>query len=47
MEQIIDNIGLAQRMGAAGRKRVRENFTMEKHLSMLTESIRKAIEGKA
>lgn len=43
MEQIIDNIGLAQRMGAAGRKRVRENFTMDKHLSKISRCIYQAL----
>lgn len=40
---IIEENGLAKRMGEAGRKRVKENFTMERHLGIITKAIEEAV----
>ncbi len=46
MIKILDNFGLAKRMGAAGKKRIKENFSMEKHLGILSEVVQKAVKSK-
>jgi glycosyltransferase involved in cell wall biosynthesis len=43
MIRIIREEGLAQKLGAAGRKRILESFTMEKHLGTLQFLIEKAM----
>lgn len=43
MKRALSESGLSQKLGEAGRERVREKFTMERHLEVLTEAINKAI----
>lgn len=43
MLRILEENGLAKRMGEAGRKRVKENFTMERHLGIITKAIEEAV----
>lgn len=40
---ILQEDGLAQRLGTIGRKRIQEHFTMERHLQTLTDCINKAV----
>jgi glycosyltransferase involved in cell wall biosynthesis len=42
MTRILREKGLAKQLGEAGRKRVKENFSMEKHLGILQNEIEKA-----
>lgn len=43
MLSILQEDGLAQRLGTIGRKRIQEHFTMERHLQTLTDCINKAV----
>lgn len=43
MSKLASNTELAKQMGYNARKRIRENFTMEKHISKLNELIEKAL----
>ncbi|MCO6496351.1 MAG: glycosyltransferase [Chitinophagaceae bacterium] len=43
MLRILREDGLAKRLGLAGKQRVKEHFTMEKHLGILETAINKAI----
>jgi glycosyltransferase involved in cell wall biosynthesis len=42
MLRILQDTSLAKKLGEAGRKRIAENFTLEKHLQALTKEICKA-----
>ncbi len=42
---IIENPDQAIQMGEAGRKNIKENFSMEKHISKLNEIIEKSVNG--
>jgi glycosyltransferase involved in cell wall biosynthesis len=44
MVRILSTPGLAKELGTAGKKRVKENFTLEKHLQLLTNTIEEAIQ---
>jgi len=44
MMKILQEEGLAKKMGTSGRKRVEEYFSLEKHLGILEETLSKAIE---
>lgn len=46
MLRILEENGLAKRMGEAGRKRVKENFTMERYLKNLVVAIENAISNR-
>jgi len=43
MKRILKEKGLAKQLGDAGRKRVNENFSMEKHLGILQNEIEKSL----
>ncbi len=43
MLRMLDEDGLAQRLGAAGRKRIKEHFRLEKHLATLAHWIEVAV----
>jgi glycosyltransferase involved in cell wall biosynthesis len=43
MLRLLKENGLAKQLGQAGRKRVKENFTIEKHLGILQKEIEKTI----
>lgn len=47
MKRLLTEKGLAEKLGKAGRKRIRENFTLDMHLETLEKSIRLAIEKEA
>lgn len=42
MMRVLRENGLAKKMGELGRKRILENFTMQKHLSVLEKTITNA-----
>ena len=42
MSYLCENVEIAKSMGIEGSKNIRENFSMEKHLSTLTEIINNA-----
>lgn len=43
MLRVLKEDGLAKRLGIAGRMRIQEHFTMERHLQILTDCINEAI----
>lgn len=43
MIKLIENQSLAQQLGGSGKKRIHENFSMHKHISVLNEIINKAV----
>ncbi|MCZ2397302.1 MAG: glycosyltransferase [Chitinophagales bacterium] len=43
MLRILQEDGLAERLGTAGRKRIQKHFTMERHLQILTDCINRAV----
>lgn len=43
MLRILSTPGLAKQLGSAGKKRVKENFTLERHLQLLTDAIEGAM----
>ena len=46
MMRVLQEDGLAQKLGEAGRKRVGELFTIEIHLKALTDAINQAIQSR-
>lgn len=46
MIRVLDDLELAKRMGRAGRKRIVEHFTLEKHISVIDEGVRKVLRGQ-
>lgn len=44
MVKILESHSEAKKMGEAGRKRIRENFTMEKHISIIQKVLLEAVE---
>lgn len=45
MMQLLENIELAQQLGQNGKERIKNNFTMERHLKVIDELIDAAIAG--
>ncbi|GAA4316325.1 glycosyltransferase [Pontixanthobacter gangjinensis] len=45
MIQLLENNSLARQLGMAGKKRLRDNFSMEKHIDVLNELIAKSIKA--
>lgn len=43
MMKILKEDGLARKLGQAGRQRIKDHFTMERHLQTLTDCINKAV----
>ena len=46
MIRVLEEEGLANRLGEAARKRVKQHFTMEKHLKKIDEIISKSLDDK-
>ena len=46
MIKLLDDLEFAKRLGASGKKRIKENFTMEKHIGILNEVINKTLESR-
>ena len=45
MKQILDDVELAKKLGAAGHKNIIENFNLEKHIVILQSVLMDAVAG--